>query len=231
MREDNTEIRLYPELDPEEKSRVLDAVQLLINLFWSWETSQDWLNRLQESRRVWSSLQGIIHPGPEQVLYLIDEIQPSSPGEQLNQELESEFVRIFISTREGISAPMYHSCFQGSDQVLMQRPAQAMRERLEQAGVEIAEHLGEPPDHLCIELEYLYLLLELELREPSPDIHQELADFAGNFMLPWIKKFRAQIPETNKAAFFAHTAQAMQDLLEFLGRENTSLNSAEQNKA
>jgi TorA maturation chaperone TorD len=69
-------------------------------------------------------------------------------------------VRLFISNRTGITAPLFHSCYASGDGLLMGEPARMMREVLAAQGLDLAETVHEPPDHLSIELEYLYYLRE-----------------------------------------------------------------------
>ncbi len=39
-------------------------------------------------------------------------------------------------------------------------PAVRMKKRFESSGLSLSDNMHEPPDHLSIELEYLYFLLE-----------------------------------------------------------------------
>ncbi|NIQ90076.1 MAG: molecular chaperone TorD family protein, partial [Desulfobacterales bacterium] len=72
------------------------------------------------------------------------------------QHLEEGYVRLFISAKGGITAPLYESCYEFEGAPLMGRAAAEMKERFETKDLSVADTIQEPPDHLSIELEYLY---------------------------------------------------------------------------
>ena len=75
-------------------------------------------------------------------------------------KLEEDYVCLFISDRGGIAAPIYQSCYESETAQLMGPSAIQMKYRIESKGLHLADHLQEPPDHLCIELEYLYFIMQ-----------------------------------------------------------------------
>jgi putative dimethyl sulfoxide reductase chaperone len=91
------------------------------------------------------------------------------------QDLESAYVALFVSGMGGVPAPPYASCHIDGDE-FMGEASSRMRRRLAESGLAPAV-AGEPPDHLAIELEYLYFLLTTE----PPNA----AAFAREEMLPW----------------------------------------------
>ena len=79
--------------------------------------------------------------------------------------LEESYVRLFVNAQNGITAPLYHSCYQDTGQPdsqsgLMGESAGFMRQFFKSKGLSLANSINEPPDHLSIELEYLYFLLQ-----------------------------------------------------------------------
>ncbi|MBI5604047.1 MAG: molecular chaperone TorD family protein [Deltaproteobacteria bacterium] len=111
--------------------------------------------------------------------------------------LEEEYVRLFISDRQGIRAPLYASCYvteePGERSPLMGEPAQAMKERFESKELSLADDVGEPPDHLSIELEYLYFLLEKGWVEDEAPLLKEAGQFASEIMLPWVGQLQQRL--------------------------------------
>jgi TorA maturation chaperone TorD len=101
--------------------------------------------------------------------------------------LEQGYVRLFVNARDGIAAPLYASCYDNeADPQLMGTAAVRMGKRLVDLGISIGDDIGEPPDHLAIELEVLYYLLA---RADGPDDRTHIAqasDFASEFMIPWV---------------------------------------------
>ena len=73
--------------------------------------------------------------------------------------------------------------------------ALAMARRLEQAGLTSSGSGNEPPDHLSIELEYLYFLLN---RDPA-----EASDFAHQTMSAWVGRFAQAVQAADPGGFFS----------------------------
>jgi TorA-specific chaperone len=122
-------------------------------------------------------------------------------GQNKLDDLEAEFVRLFITNARGVPAPLYHSCHDetGSGQVLGPA-ALTMQDRLTSAGLETASP-GEPPDHLCLELEYLHFLQALTLTRPD-SAPESPTEFARNHVLPWAGRLRRKIEVHSREPFF-----------------------------
>jgi TorA-specific chaperone len=106
----------------------------------------------------------------------------------LYDHLEQAYVRLFVSHYGGVQAPLYESCYAATETgvmaPLMGAPAMAMKQRLRQKGLFIGSDIHDPPDHISIELEYLYFLLDKGWREGNPRLIHEAATFAAQIMLP-----------------------------------------------
>ncbi len=208
----------FSALDPKAQAGIKDAVKLLILLFWGQGGQKDWLKLVLNSHETWKSLANIHGLKNLAIIQTVDDLMKKYPSEMLQQELESEFVKIFINTRSGVSAPLYHSCYHGDENILMNKPALEMADLLEQAGIDLDSGIGEPPDHLCIELEYLFFLLNHPHVHSDPDLQEYIQMFTREFMLPWIDIFQQRIPVRGVSVFFSHSALAMRKLLFFIGR-------------
>lgn len=112
-----------------------------------------------------------------------------TPGDPLTI-LETEYVRLFIAGWGGAVAPPYQSCHQGHTPRVMGDTALDMQHRLQALGLEIALESNEPPDHLSIELEYLYHLLATAWTRNNPDFEAQGRDFARSVLAPWLPQFR-----------------------------------------
>lgn len=140
----------------------------------------------------------------------------SCPAEQDSfcSELESEYVRLFINSRDGIIAPLYESCYGPGAARTMGEPALAMRRRLEEAGLTPSGHMdSEPPDHLCIELEYLYVLLVQGWGNSDEKNIRAARAFAGE-MLVWVRKFRDRLASGGAMKFYVQAAALLVTVLE-----------------
>jgi TorA maturation chaperone TorD len=127
--------------------------------------------------------------------------------------LEEEYVRLFISNRSGIRASLFHSCYAAGGGLLMGEPARMMKELLAAKGLDLAETVHEPPDHLSIELEYLYYLLERGWKETDWELLASAARFASDTMLPWLHRFHSRLSDEATVPFFPCAATLLIMLL------------------
>lgn len=148
-----------------------------------------------------------------------------STAQALFDGLGEEYVRLFISDRQGIRAPLYASCYAaaepGERAPLMGEPALAMQDRLHSQGLSLADDIGEPPDHLSIELEYLYFLLKKGWSDNDDKMVDEASSFATTIMLPWIMKLQQALAEIETASrFYPLITTVLGEVLQLLGRLN-----------
>lgn len=128
-------------------------------------------------------------------------------------ELEPEFVRLFIAGPGGVPAPLYESCHLDTQSRTMGQSALTMRDRLAEAGLAVDLDSNEPPDHLTIELEYLFHLLASGWSGGDPAMADAGAAFAGEVMLPWVRRFAKALAEAGPHPIFLHSANLTVDVL------------------
>jgi TorA-specific chaperone len=131
-------------------------------------------------------------------------------------DLEETYVRLFISNRGGIVAPLYHSCYEYESAPLMGVAAGNMQKRFESKGLSLSEALNEPPDHLSIALEYLYFLLETGWAEESGEFLDEAASFAADVLIPWMAQFSGRLAVEADNRFYALFTSLLISILEFI---------------
>jgi TorA maturation chaperone TorD len=137
--------------------------------------------------------------------------------------LENEYVRLFINTRGALSAPLYQSCYENDHRpdgsgLLMGKAATAMGARLQRAGLALSGQAGLLPDHLAVELEYLYFLMNPQAggrRNPAPEIASE---FAAQVMLPWVRRFGRRLASATETVFYPAMASLTIALLDLVAR-------------
>jgi putative dimethyl sulfoxide reductase chaperone len=195
------------DLNQNEKQYLLEAVRMMSEFFWGpnpkrcrdifqgniWEPIEEILPRLNFPE---------IHP-----LDTIRSVSNSFPDARtLYDALEEEYIRLFISNHHGICTPLYASCYReaipGETSLLMGEPALEMRRRLESSGLSLDDNIGEPPDHLSIELEYLYFLLNRGWTDEDPKLSTEAAFFSEGVMLPWVLKLQQRLLVGKTAGLF-----------------------------
>jgi putative dimethyl sulfoxide reductase chaperone len=207
----------------DEKQALLEGLKRLSDIFWG----PDLLKcEKMISPSSWCPFERLIprlNASSAQALELIKKMMNTfSGGETLCANLEEAYVRLFISNRKGIPAPLYASCYEevlNETAPLMGEPAVEMRERFSSKGLSLAGDVAEPPDHLSIELEYLYFLLEKGWTEKDNQPLEEAARFSSETMLPWVQKFRQRLGAVeNENPFYPLIASILCGILQLVGR-------------
>jgi TorA-specific chaperone len=176
--------------------------------------TENYLNRLD-------SLTSVLKTGADNLLHEIGSIIRSfADGDSLYQHLEEGYVRLFISAKGSIAAPLYESCYEFEGAPLMGRAAAEMKERFETKNLSVADTIQEPPDHLSIELEYLYFLLDKGWREEDNALVAEAAEFASDTMLPWISKLSEKLASEEKCRYYPLMAAVLVEVLNVIGRHS-----------
>jgi len=119
-------------------------------------------------------------------------------GPDLAATLETEFVRLFVAGRGGAVAPPYESCHQPSATPrTMGATALAMQRRLDAAGLAVDLGSNEPPDHLAVELEFLYHLLASSWSQNQPDLELQAHAFADETLADWLPRLSKALRDGN----------------------------------
>ena len=204
---------------------ILDGLKIMGQTFWgpsiegcSEMVKEDYLNRLD-------SLTSLLKTGADDDLQRIVSILKTFPdGDSLYQHLEEGYVRLFISAKGGITAPLYESCYEFEGAPLMGRAAAEMKERFKTKNLSVADTIQEPPDHLSIELEYLYFLLDKGWREEDDALVTEAAEFASDTMLPWVSELSEKLASEEKCQYYPIMAAIVVEILNFIGRQAEASN-------
>lgn len=139
----------------------------------------------------------------------------AAAGAGLAVEMEAAYIRLFGAARGGLIAPPYQSCYEGAG-LLMGRPSEMMAARLAEAGIDLSGRTAEPPDHLAVELEYLFLILEAAVVGGRPADLAEAARFARTEMSPWLTEFAARLAGQTGAGFYRAAARLALDAVRFI---------------
>lgn len=149
-------------------------------------------------------------------------IGSASDATVLFQTLEETYVRLFISSRQGVAAPLYQSCYAYDGAPLMGPPALVMRERLAAVGLTLSGITQEPPDHLAVELEYLYFLLDKGWTHSDAAYTAEAADFIETELGTWIDPFTERVAQAPDPALFAPAAVLTKTVIDWIGQYATA---------
>ncbi len=215
-------------LDKKSQTALLDGVAGLARFFWGPdpESSREilqgpFLSPFQELEA------RVGYKPPDLLADLRDIINSFADPDAIFQYLEEAYVRLFINSRDGITAPLYASCYiddntSGENAPLMGPPADLMKKRFESKGLSLSESMHEPPDHLSIELEYLYFLLKKGWSDNGPAILSQAVSFAGETMLPWVTILRERIADEKRCRFYPLITTVAVSILAYLGRQTPS---------
>jgi putative dimethyl sulfoxide reductase chaperone len=183
-------------LEQDEKLSLLQTLQIMSTLFWGPDLEK--CRALIESN-YWEPLEGLLPHLGGQAVPILDGLKSLlysfNSAQALFEELEEEYIRLFISALGGIPTPLYASCYARDTPPgkgpLMGEPALAMEAIFRSKGLSLAGEIGEPPDHLSIELEYLFYLLNSDWTEQNGTLIEEASAFAKDQMLPWVRQVEA----------------------------------------
>lgn len=182
-----------PMLSSEERIYLLNSIEVCTTIFHG-PDSKGWAAALD------LALMEMQCRPPENLRHLtalintLQESLPASSGLSASElDLDTEYVRLFVTGSGGVPAPLYESCHLEDKPRTMGESSLAMRTRLDKAGLEIALKSNEPADHLTLELEYLYYLLSTGWAEDNPALITDGATFAKSVMLPWVQIFRDKL--------------------------------------
>ena len=208
-----------------EQTILLDGLKIMGRIFWGPSLEEctemmkeKYLDRLQ-------SLTSVLKSGADNGLHEIISIIKSFPdGDSLYQNLEEGYVRLFISAKGGITAPLYESCYEFEGAPLMGRAATEMKERFEAKGMSVAYNVQEPPDHISIELEYLYFLLDKGWREKYDALIVEAAEFSSDTLLPWVSELSEKLASEEECRYYPLMATIVVEILTVIGRISEASN-------
>jgi TorA-specific chaperone len=151
-------------------------------------------------------------------------------AEAFFHHLEQAYVRLFISDRTGVTAPLYASCYAnietGEKALLMGKAAIDMKSRFESKGLSLSDEIHEPPDHISIELEYLYFLLDKGWSDGDEDLINEASTFAAEVMLPWLSEFQARLAVEKECRFYPLMASSLAAILEIIAGCNRNFENS-----
>ena len=211
-------------LDHTHQKAFLEGIASLAGIYWGpdAESSRDLLRGVY--LKPFEALKPIVGYEPPGILDQLKAINSSFTDEyEIFQSLEQSYVRLFINSRDGITAPLYASCYEagstaGEDAALMGLPAVLMKERFESKGLSLGNHIHEPPDHLAIELEYLYFLLASGWADDKAALRDEAVSFAADVLLPWVIKFEERLGAVEtESRFYQLTTAVLRAILRFIG--------------
>lgn len=206
-----------------QRQNLLDAIRIISSLFWG--ADEEKCHRLLngDDLQTLAKLLPLL-PADTHDAYagLKDQVCDLTSVPELCESLEQAFIPLFVNARGGIAAPLYQSCYPGPDAPpaqagLMEAAAERMQARFVSRGLDLASGLHEPPDHLAIELEYLYFLLDKGWTASEPALLTEAVDFSRTELLSWVPLIEQRVAKTAAGSFYALLLTILTALLRLIG--------------
>ncbi|MDP2680924.1 MAG: molecular chaperone TorD family protein [Rhodoferax sp.] len=137
------------------------------------------------------------------------------------QSLLVDYTRLFLGPIEALASP-YGASWLNLPTVTDDNPPPAVLALYSAGGFEIDPEFRELPDHVAVELEFLYLLTFNSNRAQAADKADELADldllrsrFLGEHLGVWIGPFAAAIKQGAATVFYRELAEFTERFLQF----------------
>jgi len=127
-------------------------------------------------------------------------------------ELLVDYTRLFLGPIQALATP-YGSAWLSRESVQAEDPTAAVRELYEHGGFDIGEDFADLPDHVAVELEFLYLLLFTQRLATRSGNLDDLAaaqllqrQFLGEHLGAWIGAFTTAVKAHAETAFYRELA-------------------------
>lgn len=129
------------------------------------------------------------------------------------QTLLVDYTALFIGPSQPRAMP-YASFWLTDDQSMRHDATQAVLDFYEQGGFDVGEEIHELPDHIAVELEFLYALIFARNQAQLGDDVEELSaanalhrHFAGEHLGAWIGPFAGAVSSGAETAFYRELAE------------------------
>ena len=177
--------------DPAQLIALANSCRILADCFWE--------PRLPD-QAAWGMLLEAARQLDESMSILVEEALSEAEKLQLD-DLPILFSRLFIGPFE-IQAHPYASSYLDQDEAFAGRTQAEVLSYYHRGGLELPPRAGETPDHLSVELEFLYFLLVKTIQQNNKS-HLELASqFATSHLKHWLPSFIQQLELAPEARFY-----------------------------
>ncbi len=145
----------------------------------------------------------------------------SALQEQSQEKLSIDYAALFVGPFELLAAP-YGSIYIEKKRLVMGDSTVNTARYYQEADLEV--DIKEPPDHIVIELEFMYYLCSQEASAASNDLAAEAerfrvlqARFFHNAMEPWLEQFCETIMKATDNMFYVHLSECLRSFIAACG--------------
>jgi len=137
---------------------------------------------------------------------IVSEYNVSLPNLPAREELEIEYVRLFVANYQGVIAPLYSSVYTSDDGLVLRDSTVELRELMNSVGYGIKEDVKEIEDNLYIMLEFTGVLLSDSLKGDS-DVISVVKKINENYISPMLDEFSQRIENSSTIDFYKSVAR------------------------
>lgn len=134
-------------------------------------------------------------------------------GQELFSLLKNDYLNLFIGAPK-LLAPPYASIYWDDKQLLMREPAVLLKRLYRDWGFEISEDYKDLPDHISLQLEFLYQLGQSMEADTEAGLYKLQKKVVDKIMLKWIYEFLDKIKENEKLKFYSIITEILINILE-----------------
>ncbi len=202
-----------------QKESILIGIRNLCRLYWGPDVKQCQEMIAGTFFHPFKELASLFSEESTQALTVVNDFLKRMPSpEALHDVLQPMHVELFVSNPKGLVAPLYHSCYLYDGAPLMGPPALQMQQRFDAIGLSMADRMNEPPDHISIELECLYYMLDMGWSTDFQALLPEAALFAGTEIAEWLPSFIDRLGQATQPEPYLAGAILAYELVQVVSR-------------
>ena len=176
----------------------------------SWMVGGEWIKELKES------LSLLTEEGFNEYLQSFKEIL-SENRDDLSLELTREFTRLFINAFPHVVAPPYGAVYLEKEGKVFGRSTSEVLKFYHEMGCCIKENLGDLPDHIAHELEFMAVLTGKEAQVSGGEkvrLEEVQMTFMARFIQPWVPEFCQRVAQQSRSAFYRVLAEVTKNYIQ-----------------
>lgn len=140
----------------------------------------------------------------------------SGGKEEVVLEMSREYTRLFINGFPKVVAPPYGSVYLEKDGLVFGKTTSEVLRFYHGAGFTLKEEIGDLPDHIAHELEFMGILANQESQATGSEkirLEEMQMDFFSRFLLPWVPIFCEKIEKSSRFPFYRHLGQLTREFI------------------
>ena len=155
-------------------------------------------------------------------------LMQESASEMREERLRIEFSQLFVGPFK-LPAPPYGSVYLEPDRRIMGDTTLEVIKWYNREDLFISEDFKELPDHIAVELEFMYYIIFKEVQtylnekfEDAKSFHEKQHNFFNSYLYQWVPVFCSEIKENTDKNYFYYLSEALRS---FINKERITLTS------